>query len=80
MLRQKIASMNPGKPLMTAREVARHLQISDRKLQLMLKSGDAPPHCKIGRVRRWRPEVVEAWLENREGQTLQKISGREEAT
>ena len=65
---------------MTAKEVARYLQISDRKFQQMLKSGDAPPHSKIGRMRRWRPEVVEAWLENREGQTLQKKSGREEAT
>ena len=53
--------MNPGKPLMTAKEVVRYLQISDRKFQQMLKSGDAPPHSKIGRMRRWRPEVVEAW-------------------
>lgn len=80
MLRQKIAFMNPPKPLMTAREVARHLHISDRKLQQMLKSGDAPPHCKIGRVRRWRPEVIDAWLENREGRAPEKGSGREEAT
>lgn len=80
MLRQMIASMTPQKPLMTAREVARHLQISDRKLQQMLKSGDAPPHCKIGRVRRWRSEVIDAWLENREGQTPQQRSGREVAT
>ena len=80
MLRQKIANMNSPKPLMTAREVARHLQISDRKLQQMLKSGDAPPHCKIGRVRRWRSEVIDAWLEHREGQTPREESGREEAT
>jgi len=54
--------MDAPEHLMTAREVARYLQVSDRKFEQMIGSDEAPAHLKIGRLRRWRPETLKEWL------------------
>ena len=52
--------------LLTAEEVARLLRVSPRKFEDMVKAGHAPSFVRMGRLRRWEPEVVKAWLkENR---------------
>lgn len=52
--------------LLTICEVANLLRISPRKLEDMIKAGSAPAYIRMGRLRRWEPEVVKAWLkENR---------------
>ena len=52
--------------LLTIEEVARLLRISPRKFEDMIKAGCAPAFVRMGRLRRWEPEVVKAWLkENR---------------
>lgn len=49
--------------LLTAGDVARLLRISPRKFEDMVKHGMAPPHVRMGRLRRWEPDVVRAWIE-----------------
>lgn len=52
--------------LLTVEEVARLLRISPRKFEDMIKAGHAPAFVRMGRLRRWEPEVVKTWLkENR---------------
>jgi excisionase family DNA binding protein len=48
--------------LYTLETLADFLQISDRKLETMLKNGEGPPFLRIGRLRRWEPDVVADWL------------------
>lgn len=49
--------------LFTLETLATLLQISDRKLEMMLKKGDGPPFVRLGRLRRWEPQVVQEWLQ-----------------
>lgn len=48
--------------LLTVEEVAQLLRISPRKFEDMIKAGLAPGFVRMGRLRRWEPEVVKAWL------------------
>jgi len=60
-----IARMSePSDPerLLTAQQVAEHLQISDRTFEHMVSSGNAPPFIRIGRLRRWRPLDLSKWI------------------
>lgn len=50
--------------LLNIHDVARMLQISVRKIELMVASGELPPPIRLGRLRRWRPDTIEAWLAN----------------
>ena len=52
-------------PLLTARDLARVLRISARSLEERLAEGEAPPPLRIGRLRRWAPEAVRAWLDQK---------------
>ena len=49
--------------LYTLQTLADLLQISARKLETMLKSGEGPPFLRLGRLRRWEPRAVQEWLE-----------------
>lgn len=49
-------------PLKSASQVAEYLQVSARKLEQMVRAGDAPPYMRLGRLRRWRIEDVVAWV------------------
>ncbi len=51
--------------LLTAKDVACFLQVSLRRFEQMVASGDAPEHLKIGRLRRWRPADIEEWTMSR---------------
>ena len=48
--------------LLEAKEVAKLLGISLRKLDAMSASGEAPKCVRFGRVRRWQPSMIDAWL------------------
>jgi excisionase family DNA binding protein len=49
--------------LVTAKEAARLLAISERKLQYLTKAG-AIPHVKIGRLVRYRPRDLATWTDS----------------
>ncbi len=48
--------------LLTAGDVARLLRVSPRKFEDMVKTGQAPAFVRMGRLRRWEPEIVRIWL------------------
>ena len=48
--------------LLEAKEVAKLLGISLRKLDAMAASGEAPKCVRFGRMRRWQPSIIDAWL------------------
>lgn len=49
--------------LLTKREVAQLLRISERTLERLTEIGEGPPSVKFGRSRRWLRRDVEQWLE-----------------
>jgi excisionase family DNA binding protein len=49
--------------LLTKREVAQLLRISERTLERLTEAGEGPPSVKFGRSRRWLRRDVERWLE-----------------
>jgi len=51
-----------GGVLLDATEVAKHLGISRRTFEVLIKQGDAPSFVWIGRQRRWRPQDVEEFI------------------
>lgn len=50
-------------PLWDAKALADYLQVSRRTMETMIARGDAPPHLRIGRQRRWRQEDVQSWVD-----------------
>lgn len=59
--------------LLTICEVANLLRISPRKLEDMIKAGSAPAYIRMGRLRRWEPEVVKVWLKENRADFAQTI-------
>ncbi len=57
------AVMPDAADLLTKREVAELLRISERKLERMTASGEGPSSIKFGRSRRWLRRDVERWIE-----------------
>jgi excisionase family DNA binding protein len=53
-----------GAVLLTARQAARALAISERKLWELTKQGQIP-HVRVGRAVRYRPADLDAWAEAR---------------
>jgi excisionase family DNA binding protein len=51
--------------LLTIGEVAAYLSVPVRTLYMWRTNGDGPRGMKVGRHVRYRPEDVEAWLEER---------------
>lgn len=47
-------------------QVAALLQISERKLEMMVRDSGFPAPIKIGGNVRWRRETVVAWLDSKE--------------
>ncbi len=43
-------------------DVARSLQISDRKLRMMVAAKEFPAPMRIGRLARWPRDTVDRWL------------------
>jgi predicted DNA-binding transcriptional regulator AlpA len=58
-------------PLLSKRDVAKRLGVSERTLERSLETGDGPPHIRIsgagkrGRVM-FRPAALDEWLRSRE--------------
>lgn len=52
--------------LMSEKELARFLGISLSSVKRLRASGEGPPFVRIGRVVRYDPEQVRAWLRERE--------------
>lgn len=48
--------------LLDIQGLAEFLQVSKRKLEQMIDANEAPPFIRFGRLRRWEPAEVRAWL------------------
>ena len=56
------ADADTGRRLMTAEEVAERLGgVSVKWVWAQTRAGKIP-HVKLGRLRRYRPETIDAWL------------------
>jgi excisionase family DNA binding protein len=53
--------------LLTIRELAAYLSVPVQTLYVWRTNGDGPRGIKVGRHLRYRPEDVEAWLDERTG-------------
>lgn len=51
--------------LIGAKEFADRLGISLRMLEELIARGETPPHIRLGRLRRWHPEQVDGWINDR---------------
>lgn len=52
-------------PLLTAREVAEYLNVTEAAVYNWVKEGRGPRSHRVGRRMRFRREDVDAWLESR---------------
>ena len=59
-------STQPQKLLLDTKEAARRMGISYSQLSRMRLEGKGPPSIKFGKVYRYRPETIEAWLAEQE--------------
>ncbi|HEY3431945.1 MAG TPA: helix-turn-helix domain-containing protein [Rhodocyclaceae bacterium] len=48
--------------LLSAQAFAAKLGISMRMLEDLILQGKTPPYIKLGRLRRWHPTQVDAWI------------------
>jgi len=48
--------------LLSAQAFAARLGISVRMLEDLILQGKTPPYIKLGRLRRWHPTQVDAWI------------------
>ena len=55
-------------PLLTVNQTADVLGIERSQLYKLMQSGQCPPWLYVGKVRRFRPEDVSAWMESKKGQ------------
>lgn len=55
---------NQSDPLMTAEEVAAHLQVSEGTVNQWVKAGRIPV-VKVGRLNRFRRADIDAWVDER---------------
>jgi excisionase family DNA binding protein len=62
MIRQAEA-ISPFPALMTAAEVAAALNSSERNVRRLNSAGHLPRPIKIGRLVRWRPDELRAWID-----------------
>jgi len=50
--------------LLTAEQLAQLLQMSLRSIRRKASDGELPPPIRLGRLTRWRRDVIESWLAN----------------
>lgn len=53
--------------LIGMQEAAERLGLSLDSFRWLVHKGEAPPSLKVGRLRKFRPEDVEAWISSRVG-------------
>ena len=56
--------MADNERLLTAKEVAEHLQITEAWVEQQAREGDLPS-IALGRYRRFRPSEVQAWIDSK---------------
>ncbi len=49
--------------ILTTREAAEHVRLSETQLERLRQRGDGPPYIKIGRSVRYRDGDIAIWLE-----------------
>lgn len=49
--------------LINARDIATQLGVSVRKLEQMIERGELPPYIRVGRVRKWRSQDIDTWID-----------------
>jgi len=61
-----VAARGPaGEPkLLTLHDVCRRVRLGHSKIYELIKAGDFPKPIKIGRMARWVPRRVDAWVED----------------
>lgn len=57
--------LNDNRTLLTRKQIREQLGVSDRTLSRLIAKREIPLPFKVGRQDRWRPQIVEAWLEQR---------------
>ncbi len=60
------------KQQLNAKELAQLLNVSERTLEYLIANDQAPPHYRLGRARRWDPEMVQQWIGERAAQQKRK--------
>jgi excisionase family DNA binding protein len=58
-------SPTPTTTLWTQREAADFLRCSPRTLERLRVEGEGPPYARVGRLVRYDPDAVRAWLKER---------------
>jgi predicted DNA-binding transcriptional regulator AlpA len=56
---------NGEKSLITRKHLRERLGVSDRTLSRLISTREVPPPFKVGRQDRWKPQVIEAWIEQK---------------
>ena len=57
----------PNRPgLLTVKDVARMLAVSEKTIYKWVSNGLGPPHIKLGSALRFRAAALRGWLKNRE--------------
>lgn len=54
-----------AQPLWTPTQAAEYLSLSPRTLEAKRCTGGGPPYIKLGRVVRYDPAAVKAWVEKK---------------
>lgn len=62
-------SETDSKPIMTVREVARYLRLSQAKVYRLARAGDIPA-MRIGKSWRFRKDMIDDWFRQRVGTGL----------
>lgn len=66
-------------PLMGKVAVAQRLGISVSSLSWLMQKGEAPRSLMVGKLRKWRPEDVEAWIAARIEAAIRRPPNNREA-
>ncbi|MGB8854351.1 MAG: helix-turn-helix domain-containing protein [Pirellulales bacterium] len=56
-------------PLVDAEQIAAFLGCSVKHVRRLAELGQFPKPVKVGRLRRWRRQAVELWIETQQGES-----------
>jgi predicted DNA-binding transcriptional regulator AlpA len=57
------SAANPAETLWTTDDVAEHCNVSEGAVRYWRQTNTGPPYAKLGRLVRYRPSDVRAWLD-----------------
>jgi len=61
--------MSSDAKILTTNEAARYLRLSASTLQHYRLRGEGPPFSRLGKLVRYRREMLDAWVEERQNTT-----------